>query len=70
MNTDPQKYTTAYNSKTLVIQSMSELVAMYDGYAARVDHLGDIDLLVDSGEGTLVWVPITDLDVPDIPTKN
>ena len=72
MNTPiyPEVYSIDPNNKLVILRSMLELIARFGGYAGRVDYRGEVEVLVDSDENTLVWVPITDLDVPDTPTKN
>lgn len=55
---------------TLFIKNSEYLIKLYDAAGFRLTTTGDLELLVKDSEGdTLIWVDITELEVPE-PTEH
>lgn len=52
---------------SIYVKNLDYLLTLFDAAAFRVTAIGDMEFLVDDPEGgnTLVWLDITELDIPE-----
>lgn len=59
----PEEYQVPFGNKAVVMQSMQGLVQRFAGFAARVDHAGEIEVLIPTDDGWLEWFNVTDSEL-------